>query len=364
MTIKAPKPVDLAVEPSVTDDPRWQQIVERNRSADGKFWYSVETTGVYCRPSCASRAANPRNVQIHDTLDSARTSGFRACKRCNPDGDSAETINAALVEKACRIIEQSETPPSLDELADAVELSPGYFHRMFKRVTGLTPKAYADAQQAKRMREGLGGAAASVTDAIYAAGYSSSSRLYEKSNALLGMTPTRYRGGGAQERIRFAVGQSSLGAILVASTDKGVVAILLGDDPETLLNDLEKRFPKADLVGGDRAYEERVARIVGFVEAPDTALDLPLDIRGSAFQQRVWEALRKIPAGATASYADIARQIGEPLAVRAVAGACASNKLAIAIPCHRVVRSDGALSGYAWGIDRKRQLLELERRGA
>jgi AraC family transcriptional regulator of adaptative response/methylated-DNA-[protein]-cysteine methyltransferase len=301
------------------------------------------------RQACSTRAA--------------RAAGFRPCRRCNPDGDSADAIRAALVEQACRIIERRDTPPSLAKLAGAVQLSPGYFHRMFKQSTGLTPRAYAAARQANRMRRGLG-EAASVTDAIYAAGYGSSSRLYEKSNALLGMTPGRYRAGGAHETIRFAIGQCSLGAILVASTDKGVVAILLGAAPEELLDDLRTRFPQAALIGADGDYEELVARVVGMVEAPSIGADLPLDIRGTAFQQRVWDALRRIPAGATASYAEIARAIGAPEAVRAVAGACAANNLAVAIPCHRVVRSDGALSGYAWGIDRKRSLLERERQPA
>jgi AraC family transcriptional regulator, regulatory protein of adaptative response / methylated-DNA-[protein]-cysteine methyltransferase len=321
----------------------------------------VASTGVYCRPSCPSRTANPKNVQIHASLEAARATGFRPCRRCNPEGDAAAAQQAALVEQACRMIDQAETPPSLAELAEAVELSPGYFHRLFRQVTGLTPKAYAAAGQARRMRHGLA-EGATVTDAIYGAGYGSSSRLYEKSNALLGMTPGRYRTGGAQETIRFAVGQCSLGAILVASTDRGVVAILLGDDPEALARDLQDRFPRASLVGGDSAYEALVAQVVGMVEAPSVGLDLPLDIRGTAFQQRVWDALRRIPAGTTASYAQVAEAIGAPQAVRAVAGACAANHIAVAIPCHRVVRSDGALSGYAWGVDRKRSLITRERR--
>ncbi|TPM56431.1 bifunctional DNA-binding transcriptional regulator/O6-methylguanine-DNA methyltransferase Ada [Mesorhizobium sp. B2-2-4] len=343
----------------VADDPRWTQVVERDKSADGSFWYSVATTGVYCRPSCPSRRANPKNVQLHDTLDEARATGFRACRRCNPDGPSLEAGNAAMVAEACRRIEQSEEEPSLGELAAAAGRSAGYFHRTFKAVTGLTPKDYAAARRAERVRRGLEDGA-SVTAAIYDAGFNSSGRFYEKSAGMLGMTPTRYRAGGASEEIRFAVGECSLGAILVASSRKGVAAILLGDDPDALVRDLQDRFPKARLIGADRDYEALVARVVGFVEAPRLGLDLPLDLRGTAFRQRVWQALRDIPAGRTVSYAEIAGRIGAPKATRAVAGACAANALAVAIPCHRVIRKDGALSGYAWGAERKRALLGRE----
>lgn len=343
-------------------DPRWARVVARDHAADGQFWYSVATTGVYCRPSCPSRAANPTNVTLHDTLAAAKATGFRPCKRCNPDGASLDAQNVALVAKACRQIEQSEEPLSLAELADAVELSTSYFHRMFKAVTGLTPKDYMEAHRAKRVRERLA-QGQSVTATIYDAGFNSSGRFYEKTADMLGMTPSKYRDGGTDEDIRFAVGQSSLGAILVASSVKGVAAILMGDDPEALLRSLQDRFPKARLIGGDADYEHLVARVVGMIEAPNIGLDLPLDVRGTAFQQRVWQALREIPPGKTVTYTEIARAIGAPKAVRAVAGACASNNLAVAIPCHRVVRNDGALSGYAWGVERKRALIEREAAG-
>lgn len=346
----------------VADDPRWVRIVARDKSADGAFWYSVATTGVYCRPSCPSRHANPANVQLHDTLQQAKATGFRPCRRCNPDGPSLEAANAAMVADACRRIEQSEVEPSLAELADAAGRSPGYFHRVFKAVTGLTPKDYAAARRAARVRQGLEDGV-SVTSAIYDAGFNSSGRFYEKSTGMLGMTPTRYRAGGANEEIRFAVGETSLGTILVASSRNGVASILLGQDPDTLVRDLQDRFPKARLVGGDSNYEALVARVVGFVEAPALGLDLPLDVRGTAFQQRVWQALRDIPAGRTVSYAEIARRIGAPKATRAIAAACAANPLAVAIPCHRVIRKDGALSGYAWGAERKRALLDREAGG-
>jgi AraC family transcriptional regulator, regulatory protein of adaptative response / methylated-DNA-[protein]-cysteine methyltransferase len=345
--------------PSVADDPRWALIVARDKTADGQLWYSVSTTGVYCRPSCPSRTADPKNVQLHNTLKSAKATGFRACKRCNPDGPSIECENAGLVEKACRIIEEGEEEPSLDDLAKAIGRSPSYFHRIFKAATGVTPKEYAVAQRAKRVRQGLA-SGHNVTETIYDAGFNSSGRFYEKSMDMLGMTPSQYRAGGTDEEIKFAIGQATLGAILVASSKKGVAAILLGDDPEELVRDLQDRFPRAHLIGGDHEYEALVARVVAFVEEPDIGLDLPLDVRGTAFQQRVWRALREIPVGETVSYAEVARRIGSPKAVRAVAGACAENKLAVAIPCHRVVRMDGSLSGYAWGVERKRILLDRE----
>ncbi|WP_429130913.1 bifunctional DNA-binding transcriptional regulator/O6-methylguanine-DNA methyltransferase Ada [Ensifer sp. 4252] len=348
-----------AARVSVAEDPRWAAIADRDKAADGHFWYSVTTTGVYCRPSCPSRMANPRNVQLHDTLEGAKATGFRPCRRCNPDGLSSDEANGAIIAKACRLIEHSEEEPLLSDLAAAVVKSQSYFHRLFKTATGLTPKDYAAAHRAAKVRRGLE-AGNSVTEAIYEAGFSSSGRFYEHSTDILGMTPTRYRAGGTDEEIRFAVGQTSLGAILVASSRKGVASILLGDDPEALVRDLQDRFPKAQLIGADADYEALVAQVVGFVEAPGIGLDLPLDVRGTAFQQRVWRALQEIPVSRTMSCAEVARRIGQPKAVRAVASACAANNLAVVIPCHRVVRNDGSLSGYAWGIERKRALLDRE----
>ena len=345
--------------PSVAEDPRWARIVARDKTADGHLWYSVSTTGVYCRPSCPSRLANPKNVQLHDSLESARATGSRPCRRCHPDGPSIEAENEALVAKACRIIEDSEDEPSLEALAAAIGRSPSHFHRIFKAATGLRPKDYAAAHRARKVREGLA-SHGTVTEAIYDAGFNSSGRFYEKSTEMLGMTPSKYRGGGANEEIRFAVGQTSLGAILVASSTKGVASILLGDDPEGLVRDLQDRFPRARLIGADRDYESLVARVVGFVETPGIGLNLPLDVRGTAFQRRVWQALQEIPVGETVTYTEVARRIGVPKAVRAVAGACAANNLAVAIPCHRVVRNDGSLSGYAWGVERKRDLIRKE----
>jgi len=343
-------------------DPRWAAVVARDRDADGQFFYAVRTTGVYCRPSCAARPARPENVSFHATTADAERAGFRPCRRCRPDEPPLAEQHAARVAALCRLIEKAETMPSLAELAQHAGLSIYHLHRVFKAVTGLTPKAYAAAHRAHRLRAGLD-RGASVTDAIYDAGYGSNARFYEESGDVLGMTPSRYRAGGADTEIRFAIGQCSLGAILVAASGRGVCAILIGDDPDALARDLQDRFPRAALIGGDAAFEQLVAKVVGFVEAPGIGLDLPLDIRGTAFQQRVWQALREIPAGRTASYTEIARRIGAPKSVRAVAGACAANALAVAIPCHRVVRHDGGLSGYRWGVERKRALLEREAKG-
>jgi len=341
------------------NDPRWAAVVARDPAADGKFYYSVKTTGVYCRPSCPARPARPENVQFHATRAEAEQAGFRPCKRCKPDQPPLAEQHAAKVADICRFIEKADMVPGLEELARRAGLSVYHFHRVFKAVTGLTPKAYAAAQRAQHIRNELK-RSATVTDAIFDAGYSSNSRFYEKSDRLLGMTPSRYRAGGANIEIRFALGECSLGSILVASSDRGVCAISLGDDADALVRDLHDRFPKADLIGGDAGFEQLVSKVVGFVEAPALGLDLPLDIRGTAFQQRVWQALREIPAGSRVSYTDIARRIGAPKSVRAVAQACAANPVAVAIPCHRVVRTDGALSGYRWGVDRKRALLERE----
>ena len=358
----AVKPLARAL--AVESDLRWAFVRARDASADGRFVYAVETTGVYCRPSCAARPARPENVSFHDTTDDAERAGYRACKRCRPNEAPAAERAAAQVAAMCRLIETSELSPSLDELARHVGFSPFHAHRLFKTVTGLTPRAYAAARRRDRvLREIV--TAPTVTQAIYDAGYNSSGRFYEEAHTLLGMTPTELKAGGSALRVRFAVGECSLGSILVAATPRGVCAVLLGDEPEALVRDLERRFPKADLVGADATFEALVARIVGLVESPrreafaDAAL--PLDIRGTAFQQRVWQALVAIPAGQTASYAEVAKTIGKPKAVRAVAGACAANPLAVVIPCHRVVRLDGGLSGYRWGVERKRTLLDRER---
>jgi AraC family transcriptional regulator, regulatory protein of adaptative response / methylated-DNA-[protein]-cysteine methyltransferase len=344
---------------ATVSDPRWAAVVARDRRADGQFVYAVRSTGVYCRPSCPARKPRPENVSFHATAAEAEGAGFRPCQRCKPDQPALAEQHAARVAELCRFIDQAEEVPSLAELARHAGLSAYHLHRVFKAVTGLTPRAYAAARRAGRVRAELarGG---TVTEAIYGAGYNSQGRFYAESGSVLGMTPSDYRAGGANTAIRFAIGECSLGAILVAASPRGVCAILLGDDPDALLRDLQDRFPRAELIGGDTDFEGLVARVVGFVEAPRLGLDLPLDLRGTAFQQRVWQALRAIPAGETASYGEIARRIGAPRAVRAVATACAANTLAVAIPCHRVVRNDGGLAGYRWGVARKRALIERE----
>ena len=353
------KKSQLAAE--TVNDPRWAAVVARKVEADGTFFYGVKSTGVYCRPSCAARPARPENVSFYGTREDAEKAGFRPCKRCRPDRPPLSEQYAAKVTQACRIIEESDTTPALEKLAKQVGMSTYHFHRVFKQVTGLTPRQYATAQREKKIRDELGRGSA-ITDAIFDAGYNSSSRFYEKSTEVLGMTPSSYRAGGADTEIRFAIGECSLGSILVAQSDRGICAILLGDDPDKLVQNLQDSFPRANLIGGDADFEQLVARVVGFIEAPGIGLDLPLDVRGTAFQQRVWQALRNIPAGQTASYTEIAKRIGSPKSARAVAHACATNKLAVAIPCHRVVRNDGALAGYRWGIERKRVLLENEAR--
>lgn len=344
---------------ATASDPRWAAVAARDPAADGRFFYSVRTTGVYCRPSCAARPARPENVEFHATAADAERAGFRPCLRCKPDQPARAERQAAQIAALCRFIESDEQAPTLDELAARAGLSASHLHRLFKDVTGLTPKAYVAAHRAQRVREELS-RSDSVTNAIYSAGYNSNGRFYADADRTLGMTPTAWRAGGADTEIRFAIGECALGSILVAQSDRGVCAITLGDDPDALARDLQDRFPKARLVGSDAGFEALVATVVGFVEAPALGLDLPLDLRGTAFQLRVWQALREIPAGTTASYSEIAERIGAPKSVRAVAKACGANTLAVAIPCHRVVRSDGSLSGYRWGVERKGALLRRE----
>ena len=343
----------------IEHDPRWQSVLARDASADGKFVYAVKTTGVYCRPSSLSRLPRPQNVEFFDSAAAAEAAGYRPSKRAAGDQTQLAAQHAALVAAACRQIEDAETAPTLNQLAQGAGISAFHFHRVFKAATGLTPKGYANAHRALKVRQHLH-SGQSVTDALYDAGFKSNSRFYETADQVLGMKPSDYRAGGANSDIRFAVGQCSLGAILVAQSSRGVCAILLGDDPNDLVHELQDKFPRANLQGAEPDFEQLIARVVGFIEAPGIGLNLPLDLRGTAFQERVWQALQSIPVGTTASYAEIAQRIGAPKATRAVAQACGANCLAVAIPCHRVVRSDGQLSGYRWGVERKRQLLERE----
>ncbi|MBA3564380.1 MAG: bifunctional DNA-binding transcriptional regulator/O6-methylguanine-DNA methyltransferase Ada [Gammaproteobacteria bacterium] len=353
--------VELAVADRAyeTDEVRWQAVQRRDATANGNFVYAVRTTRVYCRPSCASRQARRENVSYFSTPADAEAAGFRACKRCRPGGPSPREVHAEAVARACRLIDEAAESPSLDELAEAAGMSRFHFHRVFKDIVGITPRGYAVARRRARIQNELQNAP-SVTAAIYEAGYNASSRFYENAENSFGMAPAAYRQGGHNSVIRFAVGECSLGSILVAATERGVCAVQFGDDPQVLVQELQRRFPRAELLGADREFEQLVARVVGFVEAPRAGLDLPLDIAGTSFQQRVWQALRAIPAGRTASYADIAAAIGAPKSVRAVATACAANPIAVVIPCHRVVRTDGGVGGYRWGVERKRALLDRE----
>lgn len=338
---------------------RWAAVLRRDARADGHFYYSVRTTGIYCRPGCAARQPRRDNVAFYDSRAAAEAAGFRPCKRCRPNASPPSARRTAIVAAACRAIEATDERLALAALARDAGMSRFHFHRLFKSVTGVTPRAYAAACRVKRLYAELP-RAGSVTEAIYDAGFNSSGRFYAVADTLLGMRPRAFRAGGAGAAIRFAAGQCSLGAILVAATAKGVCAIMLGDDADRLVRDLQDRFPKARLIGGDKEFERTVGQVVGLVERPGTVADLPFDLRGTAFQQRVWQALRAIPSGTTATYSEVAKRIGKPHAVRAVAQACAANPAAVAIPCHRVVRRDGGLGGYRWGIERKRALLARE----
>lgn len=343
---------------TILSDPRWQQVLARDAKADGQFFYAVKTTGIYCRPSCGARQPRSENISFHSTAAAAEAAGFRPCKRCRPN-QAVTNEYAAKVAAACRTIEGAETLPSLAQLAAQAGWSQFHFHRIFKAITGLTPRAYAHACRAQKLRQTLG-TKMKITDAIYEAGYGSNSRFYASATDALGMKPKQYAKGGVDAQIHFAIAESILGSLLVANSSKGVCAISLGNDPETLLRELQDRFPRADLVGCDQNFESIVATVVGFIETPALTLDLPLDIQGTVFQQKVWQALREIPYGTTVTYSELAKRIGAPNAVRAVASACAANALAVVIPCHRVIRQDGSLSGYRWGIERKKALIEKE----
>ena len=356
-TVSAANRADRAA--LIMADPRWAAVLARDGKADGHFFYAVSTTGVYCRPACGARHPRPENVSFFATLAEAEAAGFRPCRRCQPDQPPLAERHAALVTTLCRHLEQAETPPSLAVLAHEAGFSPWHLQRIFKAATGLTPRQYGAALRTHRVQARLT-RGETVTEALHGAGFGSASGFYAHSTELLGMAPGRYRAGGADAHIHYAVGHSSLGCVLVAASPAGICAISLGDGPEALVEELHARFPQARLMGGDPAFESMLARVIERVEDPASAAALPLDIRGTAFQQRVWQALQAIPPGSTLSYTELARRIGAPGAVRAVASACAANLLAVIVPCHRVVRNDGALAGYRWGIERKRALLDRE----
>lgn len=339
-------------------DPRWRAVLAQEREADGSFVYAVISTGIYCRPSCGARRPRRENVRFFPNAEAARKAGFRPCRRCHPDIPAQASRAEIAVAEALRQIEESPELPDFAAIAAAIGFSRHHFHRLFRRETGLTPGEYYRNLKKRRIVDALE-KGKDVTSAIHEAGYGSTSRFYE--NGGLGLAPSAWKKGGEGARIRFAIAESWLGPVLVAATDKGLCALTFGDDPELLLRGLQDRFPRAELIGGDERFEAFVAQVIGMVEAPYREITIPLDVRGSAFQVKVWDALSRIPPGETASYAEIAARIGYPRAVRAVARACGANPVAIAIPCHRVVRRDGCLSGYRWGVERKAALIARER---
>ena len=344
-------------------DECWAALEKRDGAAAGRFYYGVKTTGVYCRPGCTSRLPLRRNTAFFETIAEAEAAGLRACKRCRPHDASSASRHLAAIERACALLRNGETIPSLAELAAAAGVSRFHFHRVFKQVTGATPRDYARTHRLGNLAQKLD-AGENVAAAIYASGFGSSSGAYAAAPAALGMTPGARRKGGAGETIRFATVASPLGWALVAATARGVCLTALGDDRAQLAAMVGARFPAAEIIAEDPGLKGWAERIVRFITAPENALDLPLDIRGTAFQARVWRALQKIPLGRTATYSEIARELGQPTAVRAVARACAANDVALLVPCHRVIREDGDLAGYRWGIERKRELLDRERAAA
>lgn len=345
------------------DTDRWDAVVARDRAARDAFRYAVRTTGVYCRPGCASRLPRRDHVAFFDTPAAAERAGYRPCRRCRPQDDCGHDPRREAIAAACRRLEREQPPPAAAELAAEAGLSRWHFQRTFKALVGLTPKQYADARRDGRLRAALR-SGTGVTEAIYAAGFGSGSRVYERAGTRLGMTPGRYRAGGAGITLRCAAARSTLGTVGVAASDRGIAAIELADDEEAAMACIRSRFPRADLRRADAALAELVRRVVALVEAPAGDAALPLDIRGTAFQQRVWRALAAIPPGRTASYGQIAHRIGRPAAARAVGRAIAANPLAVAVPCHRAVRGDGSPGGYRWGAERKRRLLARETRAA
>ncbi len=346
-----------------TADPRLRAVLERDAEADGAFVFAVRSTGIYCRPSCPSRRPKLGNILLFDLPREAEEAGFRPCRRCRPNELSLRQKRSFAVEAACRTIEAADKPPPLAALAKAAGQSPHHFHRVFREITGVTPKAYAATVRERRLARTLqAGEAGGITRAILDAGYDSTSRFYEGARERLGMNPRTFRRGGEGETIRSAVAPSSLGLVLVAATARGICAVRFGDDPKALEAELRALFPKARHVPADAAFEDLVRRVVARIEQPASAEELPLDIQGTLFEQRVWKALRAIPLGETRSYGEIAREIGAPRAARAVGRAVGANPVAVLVPCHRLLPASGELGRYHWGSDRKKALLEREKR--
>jgi len=339
----------------------WAALLARDPAADGRFYYGVRTTGVYCRPTCRARLPRQENVSFHATPADAEAAGFRPCKRCHPQDASPNERHRRAVERACALIEGQDRAPSLAELADAAGLSRYHFHRIFTHLTGTTPAAYARTTRLRRFGARLD-AGTNVTEAVYAAGFGAASRAYTAAAQGLGMTPGARRRGAAGESIRYATAPCVLGWMVLATTARGICALAFGDAPEALVAGLRHDFPHAELAKDEAGLGAWITALAAHLQSPASALDLPLDVQGTAFQTRVWEALRRIPPGRTRSYSDIAAALEAPRSVRAVARACASNQVALLIPCHRVVRGNGALAGYRWGIARKKALLDAESR--
>ena len=339
----------------MNEEQMWETVIGRQRA---DFLYGVTTMGVYCRPGCPSPPPLRRNVRFFPNCDHAEAEGFRACRRCDPKGER-ERLARDVVQDACVCLEREETTPSLDRLAARAGYSKFHFLRLFRAATGLTPRRYAEAIRARRLQSALADGTR-VADAVAGAGYGSESRVYEHTGRLFGMTPGKLRRGGEGEVVRAALADCPFGRLLVGATERGVCFIGFGEPDDALLAELVRRFPRATIETGDAGLGETIRQVLHFLDEPAAALDLPLDLRGTAFQKRVWDALARIPAGETRSYAEVARMIGAPRAVRAVAKSCAANPVALAVPCHRVIGSDGALTGYRWGVARKQALLEKE----
>ncbi len=337
----------------------WRAVEQRDASAEGTFWLGVLTTGIFCRPGCPARTPLRKNVVFFDTLQEALRSGLRPCKRCRPLGSSISQHQAAVIGAACSAITQAETAPSLQDLADQAGLSPSHFQKMFTAIVGMSPASFAKAVREQRLHQQLP-MAGSVIEAGYEAGYASNTQLYATAHDALGMSPGTFRNKGKGETIQYTVIETFLGQTLIAATKRGICRLQFGDDPADLIAHLEADFANATIAPADPAFERLVNDTLVAIGTPDT-LKLPLDIRGTAFQARVWHALRQIPFGETVSYGELACQIGQPTASRAVASACGSNDIAVLIPCHRVIGKDGSLTGYRWGVERKRKLLETER---
>lgn len=358
MNLAINRQMNVSVDPN---EELWRAVVAKDARFDGRFVFAVSSTGIYCRPSCPSRRPQRERVAFFNLPEAAEEAGYRACLRCHPEANNQTDPQVAAVRSACRFIEQHQDEHlNLDLIGAHVGLSSFHLQRTFKRLMGITPKQYAEACRAARFKTGVR-QGESVTNAMYDAGYGSSSRLYERSTAELGMTPATYGKGGRGARIDYTIGHSSLGLVLVAATHKGICAVRIGDSEDALESNLRAEFPVAEITRDDQQLHSIVNKILDHLSGKQPHLDLPLDIQATAFQRQVWEALRSIPYGSTRSYSEVAKTIGRPTAVRAVARACATNPVALVIPCHRVIREDQSLGGYRWGLERKKKLLAGER---